>query len=95
MPTVVAVYLCLLTSTFCSVFSAGIQISQKIKSTYKTSTSKIANTFKNTSQNGAAQFIRTYAGHTDGVWEVSVSRYGARVIGTASAGNIMGRYSHY
>jgi hypothetical protein len=31
--------------------------------------------------------LRRYTGHKDGVWEVSVSRMGLPIIGTASAGN--------
>ena len=81
----------IISSFHCRPFiSAGSQISQKIKSTYKTSTSRLANTFKSgINQSGCAQFVRLFASHTDGVWEVSVSQYGpARVIGTASAGNL-------
>jgi len=65
---------------------SGSQISQKIKSTYKTSTSRLANTFKSgINQSGCAQFVRPFASHTDGVWEVNMSQHGPRVIGTASA----------
>jgi len=69
------------------IFAAGSQISQKIKSTYKTSTSRIANTFKPSS--GCGTFVKSFVGHTDGVWEVSVSKYGPKVIGTASAGTLI------
>ena len=65
---------------------AGSQISQKIKSTYKTSTSRFANTFKSNGHSGCGQLVRAYTDHTDGVWEVSVSHREPRVLGTASAG---------
>lgn len=59
------------------------QISQKIKSTYKVSTSKIVSSFRTTP--AAYSLVREYAGHRDGVWEVSVSKAGHPVLGTASA----------
>ena len=65
-------------------FAAASQISQKIKSTYKVSTSKIVSSFRNTQPVFAV--VRHYNGHRDGVWEVMVSRSGQQVLGTASAG---------
>ena len=32
------------------------------------------------------QYLQTYEGHKDGVWEVSTSRHVSTVLGTASAG---------
>ncbi|KAK3098395.1 hypothetical protein FSP39_019120 [Pinctada imbricata] len=59
------------------------QISQKIKTTYKVSTSKIVSSFRNPQP--AFALVRHYKGHRDGVWEVMVSRSGQPVLGTASA----------
>ncbi|XP_052824556.1 WD repeat-containing protein 37 isoform X1 [Octopus bimaculoides] len=59
------------------------QISQKIKSTYKVSTSKIVSSFRTAPT--AYNLVREYSGHRDGVWEVSVSKAGHPVLGTASA----------
>ncbi|XP_078661551.1 WD repeat-containing protein 37-like isoform X6 [Branchiostoma floridae x Branchiostoma belcheri] len=60
------------------------QLSQKLKTTYKASTSKIVSSFKpaNTSQ---CQMVRRFIGHRDGVWEVNISRAKPHVLGTASA----------
>ncbi|XP_046553137.1 LOW QUALITY PROTEIN: WD repeat-containing protein 37-like [Haliotis rubra] len=62
---------------------AASQISQKIKTTYKASTSKIVSSFR--APSAAYNLVRVYRGHRDGVWEVSVSKSGHQVIGTASA----------
>ncbi|XP_064644351.1 WD repeat-containing protein 37-like [Lineus longissimus] len=62
---------------------SGSQISQKIKTTYKASTSRIVSSFKAASS--GCQQVREYRGHRDGVWEVSLSKHGPQVIGTASA----------
>ena len=67
-----------------SLTSAGSQISQKLKLTYKTSTSKIVSSFRTSTS--ASQVVRDFRGHRDGVWEVTVSRTEPRVIATASAG---------
>jgi hypothetical protein len=67
-----------------SIFPAASQISQKIKTTYKASTSKLVSSFRTTSP--AYAQVRNYRGHRDGVWEVSVSRAANQVLGTASAG---------
>ena len=68
-------------------FTAGSQISQKLKLTYKSSTSKIVSSFK--AGNTACQLNREFRGHRDGVWEVNVSRSDPQIIGTASAGTIL------
>jgi hypothetical protein len=60
------------------------QISQRIKTTYKASTSKIVSSFRNPTPNYSV--VRSYRGHRDGVWEVSVSRSTQPILGTASAG---------
>lgn len=66
-------------------FAAGSQISQRLKLTYKTSTSKIVSSFKNNTF--GLQAVKEYRGHRDGVWEVTAfGRSDALVIGTASAG---------
>ncbi|XP_074653054.1 WD repeat-containing protein 37-like [Tubulanus polymorphus] len=62
---------------------SGSQISQKIKTTYKASTSRIVSSFKTAST--GCQFVREYRGHRDGVWEVNVSCTSPQVVGTASA----------
>ncbi|KAH9496069.1 WD repeat-containing protein 37 [Bulinus truncatus] len=60
------------------------QLSQRIKTTYKQSTSKLVSSFR--TPNPAYNVVRQFRGHRDGVWEVSVSRsYSHQVIGTASA----------
>lgn len=61
----------------------AVQLSQKIKTTYKASTSKLVSSFR--APNTAYSLIRNYRGHRDGVWEVSVARPCHQVIGTASA----------
>ena len=67
--------------------SAASQISQKIKTTYKASTSKFVSSFRNSSL--LFSMVRKFEGHRDGIWEVMVSRAnhpGQQVLGTASAG---------
>jgi len=64
---------------------AGSQISQRLKLTYKTSTSKLVSSFKNNTL--GLQAVKEYRGHRDGVWEVTAcGRSDVVVIGTASAG---------
>ncbi|KAK3609887.1 hypothetical protein CHS0354_015080 [Potamilus streckersoni] len=59
------------------------QLSQKIKTTYKASTSKIVSSFRQASP--AYSVVREFTGHRDGVWEVSIARTNQSYIGTASA----------
>lgn len=66
-----------------SVKKSGSQISQRLKLTYKTSTSKIVSSFKTTTF--GFQTVREFRGHRDGVWEVNVSKLDPQIIGTASA----------
>ena len=66
-------------------FSAASHISQKIKTTYKASTSKIVSSFRQTTQ--AYSAVRSFHGHKDGVWEVKISKVDPHFIGSASAGN--------
>lgn len=61
-----------------------LSVSQKIKTTYKASTSKLVSSFR--APNNAYSLVRTYRGHRDGVWEVCVSRSNHQIVGTASAG---------
>jgi len=69
----------------CRRCAAGSQISQRLKLTYKTSTSKIVSSFKNSTF--GLQAVKEYRGHRDGVWEVTAcGRSDIVVIGTASAG---------
>ncbi|XP_012273769.1 WD repeat-containing protein 37 [Orussus abietinus] len=58
---------------------------QKVKTSHKlkAQTSKIVSSFKNPTMTCTMQ--REYAGHRDGVWEVSVGRTGQPIIATASA----------
>uniref|UniRef100_A0A8C6PUH7 WD repeat-containing protein 37 n=1 Tax=Nothobranchius furzeri TaxID=105023 RepID=A0A8C6PUH7_NOTFU len=63
------------------------QLSQKLKTTYKASTSKIVSSFKATTGSRAlCQLLKEYVGHRDGIWDLSVSRTQPVVLGTASAG---------
>uniref|UniRef100_A0A2K5S6C1 WD repeat-containing protein 37 n=1 Tax=Cebus imitator TaxID=2715852 RepID=A0A2K5S6C1_CEBIM len=61
------------------------QLSQKLKTTYKASTSKIVSSFKTTTSRAACQLVKEYIGHRDGIWDVSVARTQPVVLGTASA----------
>uniref|UniRef100_A0A7N6ABH9 WD repeat-containing protein 37 n=1 Tax=Anabas testudineus TaxID=64144 RepID=A0A7N6ABH9_ANATE len=61
------------------------QLSQKLKTTYKASTSKIVSSFKATTSRAVCQLIREYVGHRDGIWDISVTRSQPVVLGTASA----------
>ncbi|XP_024935713.1 WD repeat-containing protein 37 isoform X2 [Cephus cinctus] len=65
--------------------SMGESSAQKIKTSHKlkAQTSKIVSSFKNPTMSCSMQ--REYAGHRDGVWEVSVGRSGQPIIATASA----------
>lgn len=67
--------------------SASQLMSQKLKTTYKASTSKIVSSFKTPNQVPSIDChrARSYAGHRDGVWEVSCARHSSTMIGTASA----------
>jgi len=66
-----------------------IQISQKIKTTYKASQSKILSSFKggitNPMSTGGNNQVRLFKGHRDGVWDIALSRHSPIVLGTASA----------
>lgn len=62
------------------------QLSQKLKTTYKASTSKIVSSFKATAGSRAlCQLLKEYAGHRDGIWDLGVTRTQPVVLGTASA----------
>ncbi|XP_037550057.1 WD repeat-containing protein 37 [Nematolebias whitei] len=62
------------------------QLSQKLKTTYKASTSKIVSSFKATAGSRAlCQLLKEYVGHRDGIWDLSVTRTQPVVLGTASA----------
>ncbi|XP_070535495.1 WD repeat-containing protein 37-like isoform X2 [Ptychodera flava] len=63
------------------------QLSQKLKTTYKASTSKIVSSFKTgtSASSSMCQIVRPFRGHRDGVWEVCGARFGQPIIGTASA----------
>ncbi|KAK7092734.1 WD repeat-containing protein 37-like [Littorina saxatilis] len=71
--------------------AAQLSVSQKIKTTYKASTSKLVSSFR--APNTAYSLVRAYRGHRDGVWEVSVSRPCDQIIGTASADHTAKLYS--
>lgn len=47
---------------------------------------QIVSSFKATTSRATCQLVREYAGHRDGIWELSVSRTQPVVLGTASAG---------
>ena len=76
---------CIVSIAYAFLASAS-QISQRLKLTYKTSTSKIVSSFKQASQ--TCMCVRQYQGHRDGVWEVSGSRIDPQVIGSAAAGKV-------
>ncbi|KAK6310600.1 hypothetical protein J4Q44_G00186550 [Coregonus suidteri] len=61
------------------------QLSQKLKTTYKASTSKIVSSFKATTSRAVCQLVKEYVGHRDGIWDLSVTRTQPMVLGTASA----------
>ncbi|KAF0046500.1 hypothetical protein F2P81_000133 [Scophthalmus maximus] len=61
------------------------QLSQKLKTTYKASTSKIVSSFKATTSRAVCQLVREYVGHRDGIWDLGVTRTQPVVLGTASA----------
>uniref|UniRef100_A0A6Q2Y2W0 WD repeat-containing protein 37 n=1 Tax=Esox lucius TaxID=8010 RepID=A0A6Q2Y2W0_ESOLU len=61
------------------------QLSQKLKTTYKASTSKIVSSFKATTSRAVCQLVKEYVGHRDGIWDLSVTRTLPVVLGTASA----------
>uniref|UniRef100_A0AAY5EBK4 WD repeat-containing protein 37 n=1 Tax=Electrophorus electricus TaxID=8005 RepID=A0AAY5EBK4_ELEEL len=61
------------------------QLSQKLKTTYKASTSKIVSSFKATTSRAVCQLVKEYVGHRDGLWDLSVTRTQPLVLGTASA----------
>uniref|UniRef100_A0A8C3ARF4 WD repeat-containing protein 37 n=1 Tax=Cyclopterus lumpus TaxID=8103 RepID=A0A8C3ARF4_CYCLU len=62
------------------------QLSQKLKTTYKASTSKIVSSFKATAGSRAVcQLLKEYVGHRDGIWDLGVTRNPPVVLGTASA----------
>ncbi|XP_075899218.1 WD repeat-containing protein 37-like isoform X2 [Nelusetta ayraudi] len=62
------------------------QLSQRLKTTYKASTSKIVSSFKATAGSRAlCQLLKEYVGHRDGIWDLSVTKTQPVVLGTASA----------
>uniref|UniRef100_A0A8C9T0Y3 WD repeat-containing protein 37 n=1 Tax=Scleropages formosus TaxID=113540 RepID=A0A8C9T0Y3_SCLFO len=61
------------------------QLSQKLKTTYKASTSKIVSSFKATTSRAVCQLVKEYVGHRDGIWDLSVTRTQPIILGTASA----------
>uniref|UniRef100_A0A3Q2XYJ9 WD repeat-containing protein 37 n=1 Tax=Hippocampus comes TaxID=109280 RepID=A0A3Q2XYJ9_HIPCM len=62
------------------------QLSQKLKTTYKASTSKIVSSFKATTGSRALCHLqKEYVGHRDGIWDLSVTKTQPVVLGTASA----------
>ncbi|XDV46903.1 hypothetical protein PO909_016707 [Leuciscus waleckii] len=63
------------------------QLSQKLKTTYKASTSKIVSSFKATTSRAVCQLVKEYVGHRDGIWDLAVTRVTPLVLGTASAVN--------
>ncbi|XP_046879664.1 WD repeat-containing protein 37-like isoform X3 [Hypomesus transpacificus] len=61
------------------------QLSQKLKTTYKASTSKIVSSFKATTSRAVCQLLKEYVGHRDGIWDLAITRIPPVVLGTASA----------
>ncbi|TSK16022.1 WD repeat-containing protein 37 [Bagarius yarrelli] len=74
------------------------QLSQKLKTTYKASTSKRSNSFHGKVGGprnfnvvnwelwgGDSWLVKEYVGHRDGIWDLSVTRTQPVVLGTASA----------
>ncbi|KAK7881381.1 hypothetical protein WMY93_029790 [Mugilogobius chulae] len=65
------------------------QLSQKLKTTYKASTSKIVSSFKATAGSRAlCQLQKEYVGHRDGIWDLGVTKCQPVVLGTASADHL-------
>ena len=59
------------------------ELSQRIKTKYKQSTSKLVSSFR--APSNPYSLVREFRGHRDGVWEVSVSRsQGHQVVATAA-----------
>ncbi|CAK8689068.1 unnamed protein product [Clavelina lepadiformis] len=64
--------------------SGSSQLSQKLKTTYKTGTSKLVSSFK-ASANVVCRAIQEFQGHKDGIWDVASSQVNTDIIGSASA----------
>ncbi|XP_071941602.1 WD repeat-containing protein 37-like [Antedon mediterranea] len=64
---------------------ASNQISQLIRPKSRVASGKNVFSFKGPSSTSLGQLVRSYKGHQDGVWEVSVSKGENPVLGTASA----------
>uniref|UniRef100_H2Y9F6 WD repeat-containing protein 37 n=1 Tax=Ciona savignyi TaxID=51511 RepID=H2Y9F6_CIOSA len=67
--------------------SSGIsssQLSQRLKTTYKTGTSKLVSSFK-PSATVVCKAVQEFQGHKDGVWDVASSQVNINVVGSASA----------
>lgn len=64
--------------------SGSNQFSQKIKTTYKTGTSKLVSSFKSTVTPNCS-FAHEFYGHKDGVWHVDASNIDQNVCASASA----------
>ncbi|XP_078488620.1 WD repeat-containing protein 37 [Ciona intestinalis] len=67
--------------------SSGIsssQLSQRLKTTYKTGTSKLVSSFK-PSANVICKAVQEFRGHKDGIWDVSSSQVNVNIAGSASA----------
>jgi len=60
------------------------QISQKLKTTYKSGTSKLVSSFK-PNNNVVSKLVQTYVGHVDGILEIDSSPVDFDIIATASA----------
>jgi len=68
--------------------SASSLMSQKLKTRYKASTSKLVSSFKIPNSQGGNVFchmVQKYAGHKDGIWDLDSQKTNSFLIGTASA----------
>eukprot|EP00794_Sanderia_malayensis_P003424 gene3424-3915_t len=67
--------------------SAGQLMSQKLKTTYKVSTSKIVSSLKipNQAVSLDCHQVQEFCGHKDGIWEATCSRPNLQLLATASA----------
>ncbi|XP_061112406.1 WD repeat-containing protein 37-like [Conger conger] len=71
------------------------QLSQKLKTTYKASTSKIVSSFKATTSRAVCQLVKEYAGHRDGIWDLSITRIQPVILGDrlGRCGNVSADHS--
>lgn len=65
--------------------AGGIPGQQKVALRLKAQTSRIVSSFKTNAI--SCSMVKEFAGHKDGIWDVTAAKLAIPVIGTASAGN--------